>query len=383
MADLPQELVDAIVEDVPESSLAACALTARAFVVSSQRRLFRWMSLNNISAYEKTARLLTSSPHIGPYFRYLALNIAQIPKDYVHLETILASLSELEYLSIAGNPTATRNQMAQNPCLVGLLSLPTLRCLALQDLIDIPRSLILQALLSFEQVAFRRVYIAHDPVESLSALNLWHLSVMMDDRDDNSILPVLVHPKQIGLTRQLQRLCVAFPPVRAEHQPIFKNFLVGCSSSLEYLTLELETPPTYLPTLPSLEVFELLIDVELTKTFTIFHSMIAGAVSSMPNLQVLIIAILDRPDGPHRPNRQRWAGNRPWEWADLDSTLLDDIPDLSRVEFSLRTFSTVDTKRYMDFVQFIVAHLPRAFNDGLLKFDHRPSVRHQMDTFVG
>ncbi|KAJ6453547.1 hypothetical protein C8R45DRAFT_1039031 [Mycena sanguinolenta] len=383
MAELPQELVDAIVEEVPESGLAACALTARAFVASSQRRLFRWMSLNNISAYEKTARLLASSPHIGPYFRYLALNIAQIPKDYVHLKTILASLSELEYLSIAGHPTATTNQMAQNPCLVHLISLPTLRCLVLQDIIDIPCSLMLQTLSSFGEVALRRVTIAHedDTAGSLSALNLWHLSLMM--HGDDTILPFLVHPKHIGLTRQLQRLHVAFPPVREQRQPIFKNFLVCCSSSLEYLTLELEASPTYLPNLPSLEVFEILIDVELTKTFAVFHSIISGAVSSMPNLEVLIIAILDRPDGPHRPNRQRWVGNRPWEWADLDSTLLDDIPHLSRVEFSLRTFLNVDMGRYTDFVRFIQAHLPRAFNDGLLQFDHRPSFRHQMDTFVG
>ncbi|KAJ7218226.1 hypothetical protein B0H12DRAFT_329834 [Mycena haematopus] len=381
MPNLPQELVEAIVDEVPESSLAACSLTATAFVASSQRRLFKWMSLSKISTYEKTARLLTSSPHIGPYFRYLALDITEIPENYVLLESILASLSELEYLSIAGDPRATKNLMAQNSSLIHLLSLPTLRCLGLQDLRGIPSSLMFQALSSFEEVVLCRVSIVEkdDTAQTLSGPNLWHLNFIADD----TILPFVVHPKQRPLLRELQRLFVAFPPVPELLQPQFKDFLAACSSTLEFLTLELDAPPTYLPTLPSLGVLELLIDVELTKTPAVLHSIISGAVSSMPHLEVLIIAILDRPDGPHRPNPQRWVGSRPWDWADLDATLLDDIPELSVVEFSLRSFNNMDPTRYAAFVGYIEAHLPRAFNEGLLEFNYRPCFKHQMDTFIG
>ncbi|KAK7042635.1 hypothetical protein R3P38DRAFT_322392 [Favolaschia claudopus] len=67
--ELPQELIDAIVGEVPDSSLPACFLAGVTFVVSSQRRLFRWMSLEDgIAKYEKAARFLASSPHLGKYF---------------------------------------------------------------------------------------------------------------------------------------------------------------------------------------------------------------------------------------------------------------------------------------------------------------------------
>ncbi|KAJ7753300.1 hypothetical protein B0H14DRAFT_3601050 [Mycena olivaceomarginata] len=388
MPDLPQELVDAIVDEVPVSSLAACSLTAPAFVVSSQRRLFRWMSLHQIPSYERAAHLLAASPHLGPYFRYLALDITGIPKDYAALKAILNVLSGLEYLTVLGDsPTAaTSNQMAQNSCLIQLLSLPTLRCLGFQDLRDIPSSLISRALSSCEEVSLVRVSIA-DEWDDLALVDempapgdLWHLGVRADLFE--TIMPFILHPKRIELLRQLERFSVAFPPIPESLQPSFKKFLVACSDTLEHLKIELEEPPTYLPTLPSLGLLELFLDVEYTKTPAVLHSIISGTLPSTPHLEVLVIAILDRPDGPHRPSRQQWTGNRLAEWADLDSTLMD-VPSLCEVEFSLRAFNNTDQERYTAFIAYIEAHLPRSFDAGLLGFTYFPTYQHPMDTFVG
>ncbi|KAJ7723667.1 hypothetical protein B0H16DRAFT_1895727 [Mycena metata] len=148
---LPQELIEAIVEEVPTGSLPACSLTATAFVTCSQRRLFRWMSLSNIPAYERAAKLLASSPHLGPYFRYLALNLKDVPSDYGHLKSILAGLPEIEFFTISGD-YAKRNQIGENPSLVDFLSLATLRCFALDRLADVPATLLARVFSLFEEV---------------------------------------------------------------------------------------------------------------------------------------------------------------------------------------------------------------------------------------
>jgi hypothetical protein len=242
MPDLPQELIDAIVDVVPESSLGACSLTATAFVVSSQRRLFRWMSLDDIRSYERTAYLLVSSPHLGPYFRYLALVIKDVPKDFAPLKSILAPLSEIEYLTISGDSAsaATPNQIAQNPCLIDLLSIPTLRCFALQDLVDVPSSMISRALSTFEEVGLFRVSIANEDQEEevlSSPGGLWHLNIPFDGYE--SLLPFVLHPKRIGALHQLGRLSVVIPPIPELLQPRFRELLVACSNTLEHLEIEL------------------------------------------------------------------------------------------------------------------------------------------------
>ncbi|KAF7368782.1 hypothetical protein MVEN_00203300 [Mycena venus] len=386
MPDFPQELIDAIVEDVPYTSLAACSLTATAFVAPGQRGLFRWMSLSDIRLYERAAQLLASSPHLGRYVRMLALNIGEIPKDYIHLKAILPLFSELERLSIGGNIPASRfaNQMDFNPCLYDLFSIPTLRCLALDRLVFVPLPLISRALVSFEQVILSTITVVFELGRGLEASSspgsVWHLSVRGDEHA--TVLLSLLHPTQIGTLQKLQRLSIVIPPIAEPVMPRVTELLVACSPTLQYLAIELEEPPTYLPALPDLKELELWIDVESTKTPTQFHSIISGAISSTPHLEVLTIAILDRPDGPHRPNPQQWTTRRPWTWVDLDSLFVDsDMPNLREVHFSLRWYHR-KPERYGEFVPFIQNHLPRTFDAGLIKCTYQFSIQHPMDNFV-
>ncbi|KAJ7910496.1 hypothetical protein B0H13DRAFT_2486842 [Mycena leptocephala] len=326
MPDLPQELVDAIVDQVPDSSLGACSLTATAFVTSSQRRLFRWMSLGSDMGpgYERTADLLASSPHLGKYVRLLALDIRDIPQDYVHLKSILPLLPEIERLSI----------MDLNPCLFDLLSLPTLRCFAMDRLNYIPSSLIVRALASFEQVVLTSLFnIFEDPGADPAPGALRHLFAHED------ILPFLLDSSRAGYLKNLERLSVVIPPIADLFQPKFTELLVACSSTLTHLAIELEQSPTYLPTLPGLRSLELWLDVELTKAPNTLLSILSDTLTPLPHLEVLTLAILDRPAGPHRPNRQcgRAAGH--------------DTPDLREVHFSLRLFGK-EAERYAEFVPF-------------------------------
>ncbi|KAJ6588018.1 hypothetical protein B0H19DRAFT_1097698 [Mycena capillaripes] len=345
------------------------------------------MSLEDISSYERTARLLASSPHLGQYFRYLALDIKALPRDYAPLQSILAPLSEIEYLTIAGDSAsaATSNQIAQNPCLIDLLSVPTLRYFALQDLVDVPSSLISRAFSSFEQVLLLRISIditdeEDQPTEGSesSPVDLWHLGVVFDGYE--SILPFVLHPRSKGFVQQLGRLSVTIPPITESLQPKFTELLVACSSTLEDLEIELEIPPTYLPTLPALIFLELWIDVEVTKTPGLLDSIISETIASTPHVEVLTISLLDRPSVPHRPDPQQWTDRSPLDWAGLDSALMD-MPDLYEVDFSLRWFHN-QPERYIAFVPYVQAHLPRAFDAGLLGFNYCSCFQHSMDRFA-
>ncbi|KAJ7466763.1 hypothetical protein B0H11DRAFT_2047616 [Mycena galericulata] len=168
MAQLPHELIDAILEDVLDSSLVACSLTARAFVPVSQRRLFRWMTLSNIAAYERTARLLASSPHLWQHFRFLAIDIKQ------------------------------------NPCLIDFLSLPSIKCFALAGLRGVPASLISRVFnSSFKEVFFSSLLIldAVEPEELSPPTDLWKFTISADQY--LSMLPFMLHSKRMPTLEHL------------------------------------------------------------------------------------------------------------------------------------------------------------------------------------
>ncbi|KAJ7765619.1 hypothetical protein B0H16DRAFT_1717535 [Mycena metata] len=381
MSQLPQELIDAIIEDVPESSLKACSLTATAFVISSQRRLFRWMSLSNIPSYERTAILLAVSPHLAKYFRFLAADIKLIPPEYLLLKLILAQLTELERLSIVGDVMFRWNQLARNPCLIEVLSLPTLTGFAIQDLGDVPSALLSRALASFEQVVLSRVNIvdeAQDTEDCSSPGNLWHLVILLDHDEMNPITSWALDPKRLQLLRQIKRLSLMSPAFPELLFPRLVGLLSASSSTLQHLEIELTAPPPPLPALPALTALDLILDVEVAKNPARFNSILSDTVASMPHLEVLTLALLDRPlNGPARP---QWTSHRPWQWADLDSTLTD-MPHLREANLSLRNFGS-EPQRYAVFVQFMQAHLPRAFDAGLIKFSSRFCFLHPMDRLV-
>lgn len=248
MSDVPQELIDAIVEHVPDSSLVACSLTATTFVAPSQRRLFRWISLSGMPAYERMAHSLASSPHLGKYVRHLALHIQELPKDYAPLKAILPLFSEIERLSIGGDAKATTNEMARNPCLIDLLSVPTLRSFALDRVNYVPYTLISRAFSTFEEVLLSTLpFIAYD--EDLQGGDfptpgaLFHFGLHGDGGfhgvGAGDILDYLLHPSRAGFLKKLSRLSVVIPPIAPRLQTSFTNLLVGCSSTLKSLELEL------------------------------------------------------------------------------------------------------------------------------------------------
>ncbi|KAJ7023041.1 hypothetical protein C8F04DRAFT_542127 [Mycena alexandri] len=240
MPELPQELINAIVDEVSDSSLMACSLTSTVFVAPSQRRLFRQLALTDLPTYQRAARLLVFSPHLGRHVRSLAVHITGIPRNFSLLRNILGYFLDVERVAIVGD-SMTANQISENPCLITLLSLPTLKCFAFEHMNGVPAALISRALSACEQVLLSYLSIAHEDELASEAFTysgiLWNFGIAGDAY--GKILSFALDPRRIGSLCRLKRLSVIFPPIAGTLIHRFTELLVSCAWTLEYLELEL------------------------------------------------------------------------------------------------------------------------------------------------
>jgi len=101
MDSIPQELIDAIIENVPKSSLLSCSLVAKRWRRKSQRRAF-----DTISFFFETEvnRWCTDFPHnsdvIPSYVRHLKIEEITSWAEPALLSRMLESLSSLTTLSM-------------------------------------------------------------------------------------------------------------------------------------------------------------------------------------------------------------------------------------------------------------------------------------------
>ncbi|KAJ7863832.1 hypothetical protein B0H14DRAFT_3443937 [Mycena olivaceomarginata] len=113
--DLPQELVDTILDDLHDDvpSLKSCSLAARTFVISARKHIFKKIEiLSSSDASQRFYELLCSSPHIAPLVEDLRITSVLVPEtsayldpsgDYMSgrpLSLILLLLTELIRISI-------------------------------------------------------------------------------------------------------------------------------------------------------------------------------------------------------------------------------------------------------------------------------------------
>ncbi|KAJ6459940.1 hypothetical protein C8R45DRAFT_1030130 [Mycena sanguinolenta] len=397
MAELPQELIDAVVELVPAKDLISCALTARAFVERSQWRIFYWMSLSGLPGYERMFGILAQSPHLGQYVRLLVLEIKDIPPGWRPLEVIVSTLVELERVTVRGN----LSELRQNPSLINLLSLPSLLCVGLADLIDVPASLITKALETAEEVTLSRISIAaggQAPAEPPNPTSdfLWHLEVF-DAFEE--ILPFLLHPRRMGYLEYLSRLSVTTLPIPESLHGQFIAALAACAPTLERLELEFESPFP-LPQLPALWHLELGFHADNAIGFA---ASISLALMSTPSLGVLVVSVRERPNSHVMDWRLLPAAQVP-DWAALDTDLCemhtrsteessmprdddqppdddeDFDPGLEEVRFSLR-YLFAEPDRYAAFVAAVKGKLPSVLGAEFLAFSYQTAFLHPMDRF--
>ncbi|KAJ7100863.1 hypothetical protein B0H15DRAFT_817525, partial [Mycena belliarum] len=338
-SEYPQELIDAIIEEVPHSArttLAACALTSSAFVASSQRRLFWGVSIANVGAYKRAAALLASSPHLGAYVRCLELNIAGLPKDCPQLKEILSRLPDVERLVITGRPVAFHDQLGENPSLLDLIARSSVKALGLRNVSRIHPSVVLRAFSYMEQVSLYDVSIANadgNLGDVAPSAKVHHLRITGDEY--SLVIPFISQPTLFTYLRHLTSISVLFPPIYDELKPGFNSLLTACSSTLKHLKLELEAPYDNLPALPGLSHLELWLDVDLLKTPVQLAAIVSRTAAATPHIHALTLAMMDRPK--QAPQRQLAFPFSVAEWPALDDAIMG-LRDLREVEFSLRYF---------------------------------------------
>lgn len=160
MFHLAPELVDLIVDNVEASEdLKALSLVCRTFVPNIQWRIFRRLTLAS-DTLPRLSVVLSASPHIGAYVRDLHINL-NIGNSQIHapLARTLRLLSRVNRVAIS---TADWQFWYWNSCpkelhtaLISLMSLPTMRCLALVRCCGVPAALIRHAIGAYKEVVLQ------------------------------------------------------------------------------------------------------------------------------------------------------------------------------------------------------------------------------------
>ncbi|KAJ7940105.1 hypothetical protein B0H13DRAFT_2300178 [Mycena leptocephala] len=180
MVELAQELIDLITEHTStenkdsscsgtwwrptdHSTLTACALVAKAFVVPSQRCLFRSVELDRQGIM---CTVFAQSLILTSYIQDLMIDLDFADNSTLTpLALILPLFQGVHRLVIYsrghvnGSPSIPVEFRTALPF---LLRLPTLRCLGLAHCRGVPASLIHHALLSYKEVVLDRVKIYHE-----------------------------------------------------------------------------------------------------------------------------------------------------------------------------------------------------------------------------
>ncbi|KAJ6617344.1 hypothetical protein B0H10DRAFT_2033798, partial [Mycena sp. CBHHK59/15] len=95
----PQEIIDAIVDELGEDkkALIACSLAAPTFITPTRRYLFRSITLSNFGN-QRVSDLLTFSPRIASFFRTLRLSFDDDTHYHDHDQQLISLIDKLEHI---------------------------------------------------------------------------------------------------------------------------------------------------------------------------------------------------------------------------------------------------------------------------------------------
>jgi hypothetical protein len=249
MTNLPQELIEAIIEEVDDpDALKACSTTAAAFLVPSQRSIFRCVRLRGTIADEGTSNLVaaedlfSASPHLAFYIQALDMDIPP-EKSHQHItKVLLYIMPRVRRLVIHGcfsDWSGVGGELAA--ALRDVITRPSLERLHIDYLAGIPPSFILLAALSIPILSVYQIEVGNgdDGNSSPSA-----------DLLSSSRLRHLVLPKAAKGTGEFCRVLMCNPACLAnlEHLSMVTNdysshydarFLTTVASTLQHLELAL------------------------------------------------------------------------------------------------------------------------------------------------
>ncbi|KAJ7306749.1 hypothetical protein DFH08DRAFT_1088818 [Mycena albidolilacea] len=218
--DLPQELVDAIVDNIHHDipSLKSCSLAARPFVDSARKHIFRKIEITHpLSSYSNTCelfyKLLCSSPHIAPLVEDLCIVSSDSDRRNWAMSSgtlcLVLPLLNLTRISIIENGQSgisysrSWNKMDQHlqSALADVFSSPRLEAVHLRGLVlESPSQLLLlfAEATALKEMSLSRLYFTQAEYEPWPELQLWHpklRSLLVNDFRSDPFCHYLTNPR--------------------------------------------------------------------------------------------------------------------------------------------------------------------------------------------
>ncbi|KAJ7610638.1 hypothetical protein DFH06DRAFT_1245903 [Mycena polygramma] len=317
---LPQELVDAIIEEVcDDQTLQNCSLVAKAFVVPSQRSLFRSLYLYtrvNLAHHASSTcghacTLFDASPHLAAYVRRLTLCLGRA-EDYTAVERILQIANVVTQLAIHGSSDSFRWDYMSPSLISSILhavQFPTLRILQLKRIIGVPSSLMFYAASAFCVFSVERVEIAQET-------QVYGLSSIFPQQ--GSTLPRRLEELVIPAAYRSDAICTFVLDLNTQNsldhlrRVVWRIYGTPCArwsrllqeatflGSLECLELwfTLQFPRLELPPFPTLRTLELKCRMANPYIPATIKYILASLPTTAPNLESLIMSLRISARGP-------------------------------------------------------------------------------------
>ncbi|KAJ6557906.1 hypothetical protein B0H19DRAFT_122909 [Mycena capillaripes] len=298
MIPLPQELLDAIVDEVDDSTtLKSCSLVATSFLLSSQHNLFRTFWLRGCSS-QKAAVFLTESPHLASYIHDLTVEIwdtTDTSSNLTAVEVTLRLVQNIECLTMSGRSKEWSDLGHEvSSALFDCLSRPSIRRLDLVRMKRVPTALIL-ASTAIPVVSFSRVVmdseeeISEHMHDSAPTPRLRRLLLPTADPEILRICDTLVHSKKPSYIEQVERLDIR---ISSESATYDERLLTACAKTLNYPALELGDH-IRIPQLPLVLQLEMKVFVGIDKRLPpFFNSNFSQIASSLPLVETITLVFV-------------------------------------------------------------------------------------------
>ncbi|KAF7369472.1 hypothetical protein MVEN_00276900 [Mycena venus] len=379
MVQLPQELIDAIMEKVNErDALHACCLAGRTFLAGSRSNLFRSMSLRwdpssrTAPVFARVRSFFDEHPHLALYIRDLTVDIPKSQQDQVILKTVLLMLVNLERLAINGHAQHWDDLVPDlNSAILSLISLSSLQRLHLLRISSLPASVVLHAASTVRTLSLNRVIPQRLRDVSPNILPIIGLH--------NLILPWCL------TTDTLTRVCdflLAAQNLRrltvdVHTSGYHRTLLVASSTNLQHIELDcgafliaLDLPP-----LPALQSLTLILgkSIDADQRWSLpenLSSTITTLPMISPRLEALNLTIHIRTLG----TEPLWNDPNPFPFFESPS-YREQLPRLQNIHCSLgysdpfvACAGAYFELAFQRFVAFLESKLPAAFDEGILTF---------------
>ncbi|KAF7364015.1 hypothetical protein MSAN_01060200 [Mycena sanguinolenta] len=229
---LPQELIDAIVDELRDDSscLAACSKTAKTFRVPCHRWIFREMVIHTDESgyhntYRRAAELLKSSPDIEIYVHNITAPWPTEGKDMRAFASFLRGLRSVQRLTISNKASVSLGPISTsglNSALSNIISLASLNRLDLMNIADIPSSLIYHAVSSVRTLALD-ISMDHNNLTRLSPLQPQLEHLILSSRCTFYLGHFISSLQRDGYFQNLQRLTLSLQGKEDGYHELFNS----------------------------------------------------------------------------------------------------------------------------------------------------------------